>query len=289
MPIPRKKSCVQCRAAKARCSLAVPCERCSERGLNCEYGSAAPRLEPYRPSAAGRYSGSGLSVSNREDRHAAGQSPFYGNRATGETPVFTASQTGATLGLSESTVDLADANFDLFSGFFSQGCRPSDTPFLGHSEENDRQGTSYTNGDRFVPAMDQSVSTRIGGRAQNRLLSQRKTTTMETLFTAKVLLAQIRQYPKMMIEGRKLPPFIHPRCVSGSSPVASCSTEEKHVCMPEILAVCANLIHLFYNRTPASTSFVWETIYKHQKRLHHDVRPITRSHHGADRLTDSSV
>ncbi|KAF7564006.1 hypothetical protein G7046_g92 [Stylonectria norvegica] len=48
MPISRKKSCVRCRAAKARCSLTHPrCTRCVGRGLRCDYAEQAPRFAPY--------------------------------------------------------------------------------------------------------------------------------------------------------------------------------------------------------------------------------------------------
>lgn len=43
MPIARKKSCAQCRQAKARCNLGRPiCSRCTERALQCNYGDAPP-------------------------------------------------------------------------------------------------------------------------------------------------------------------------------------------------------------------------------------------------------
>lgn len=49
MPISRKKTCIQCRKAKTRCSLTLPrCTRCIDRGLSCEYGiAAAGRTAPY--------------------------------------------------------------------------------------------------------------------------------------------------------------------------------------------------------------------------------------------------
>ena len=48
MPISRKKSCRQCRVAKTRCSLSLPCSRCSERSLQCDFEDAFPRFAPYR-------------------------------------------------------------------------------------------------------------------------------------------------------------------------------------------------------------------------------------------------
>lgn len=37
MPKSRAKSCAQCRAAKTRCSLSIPCSRCTNRSLDCQY------------------------------------------------------------------------------------------------------------------------------------------------------------------------------------------------------------------------------------------------------------
>jgi hypothetical protein len=42
MPVSRKKSCVPCRAAKARCNLERICNRCVDRGLRCSYSDARP-------------------------------------------------------------------------------------------------------------------------------------------------------------------------------------------------------------------------------------------------------
>ncbi|KAI0132468.1 hypothetical protein BJ170DRAFT_249088 [Xylariales sp. AK1849] len=43
MPISRKKSCIPCRIAKARCNLERICSRCVDRDLCCHYDSSQPR------------------------------------------------------------------------------------------------------------------------------------------------------------------------------------------------------------------------------------------------------
>ena len=45
MPISRKKSCRNCRRAKARCNLSFPCSRCTERDLQCIF-EEVPRRTP---------------------------------------------------------------------------------------------------------------------------------------------------------------------------------------------------------------------------------------------------
>lgn len=47
MPISRQKSCLACRAAKARCSRDQSCSRCVERGLVCDYSHRFSRPTPY--------------------------------------------------------------------------------------------------------------------------------------------------------------------------------------------------------------------------------------------------
>lgn len=47
MPISRQKSCLACRAAKARCSRDHSCSRCVERGLVCDYGHRLSQHTPY--------------------------------------------------------------------------------------------------------------------------------------------------------------------------------------------------------------------------------------------------
>jgi hypothetical protein len=50
MPISRKKSCAQCRTAKAGCNQALPaCSSCIDRALPCDYGAGSLSLaSPYR-------------------------------------------------------------------------------------------------------------------------------------------------------------------------------------------------------------------------------------------------
>jgi hypothetical protein len=53
MPVSRKKSCAPCRASKARCSLALPCSRCTERNLRCTYdGVLASRRQRLPPAVS---------------------------------------------------------------------------------------------------------------------------------------------------------------------------------------------------------------------------------------------
>ncbi|KAJ9136925.1 hypothetical protein NKR23_g9571 [Pleurostoma richardsiae] len=71
----------------------------------------------------------------------------------------------------------------------------------------------------------------------------------------------------MMIQGSSLPPFIHPPCALNEGLHEKCIPGAPHHCLPEILAICTSLVHMFYTRTAASSAFVWKTIYAEQLRL----------------------
>ncbi|KAH6984246.1 hypothetical protein BKA56DRAFT_481621 [Ilyonectria sp. MPI-CAGE-AT-0026] len=108
---------------------------------------------------------------------------------------------------------------------------------------------------------------RAGWQFQNRLLSPRWAPTTEAYFTTKVLLGQIMAYPRMMAQGRRLPPFIFPRCAMDSLISQECATMGTHRCLPETLAICCSLAQSFESRTPASEAFVWRAINAEQARL----------------------
>lgn len=277
MPIPRKKSCCHCRVARTRCSLTVPCDRCSDRSLHCDYGNAGSRGRPYRAPAIApavrNVRGELVALPCIDESNqcvgrqsaASGSLPDDGARSISSPPSSTP------FGLSNALVDVTDTTFDFFSNILDQPLHPTGPSMLVHALQDGLQDKSFTDqDDRFIPNAHSSLSTRVEGSAQIRLLSVRKPTTPETFLTAKVLLGQIRQYPRMMMDSKRLPSFMHPRCVIDRSWM-TCS-ETKHTCLPETLAICANLLHMFHNRTPASSRFAWETIHNHQKRLHSEVR-----------------
>jgi hypothetical protein len=167
--------------------------------------------------------------------------------------------------------------FDFFSGLLDLGFRSSPSPVFRDGVQNSiRDRSSTAEETLLVQNTHSSLSTKPGPGTQSRLLSQRKAATTESFLTAKALVGQIKQYPRMLTESKRLPPFIYPRCATGNNSASGCCSEGKHLCLPEILAVCVSLLHMFYNRTPASSRFAWETIYKHQKSLHHEVRILLR-------------
>jgi hypothetical protein len=89
--------------------------------------------------------------------------------------------------------------------------------------------------------------------------------------TAKIIFSRLGDYARMMGEGKTLPPFIHPPCCLGQSDL--CAPDSPHQCLPEILALCANLTCMFYSHVPGSSVYVWQQICTHLRQVRADVSP----------------
>ena len=76
-------------------------------------------------------------------------------------------------------------------------------------------------------------------------------------------------YPRMLVEGETLPPFVHPPCHYGALEhmAPECGESGRHRCLPEDLSVCAGLVGMFYARTEANARFVWDSIYAEARKL----------------------
>jgi hypothetical protein len=101
--------------------------------------------------------------------------------------------------------------------------------------------------------------------------SQRTRSIQQGSLTTKMLFSKLADYTKMMGEGKTLPPFIHPPCCLGQGD--ECTPNSPHQCLPEILAVCANLTQIFHARISGSCGYVWQQICTHLRQLRAEVRP----------------
>ncbi|UKZ49290.1 hypothetical protein TrVGV298_003535 [Trichoderma virens] len=89
-----------------------------------------------------------------------------------------------------------------------------------------------------------------------------------------MVLGQITGYPKMLVLGDRLPPFIHAPCYIDETLAPECGEMGKHQCLPKRLAICASLVDMFYSRTDANADFVWQTIYSEGQRLHEEYKSL---------------
>lgn len=128
------------------------------------------------------------------------------------------------------------------------------------------------------PQGDARAAISIAGNAQltsittpsGQKILRRRTFLKDCVLTS-VVLGQLTAYPKMMLAGDLLPPFIQPPCHYDEEPAPECRVAGRHKCLPEILAICVGLVQMFYSRTQANERFVWGTIFAEQARLRKKV------------------
>ncbi|KAI0159661.1 hypothetical protein GGR57DRAFT_433609 [Xylariaceae sp. FL1272] len=325
MPISRKKSCHQCRIAKARCSLDSICSRCLERRLACEYTTASSRWQPYNrasllhaPSAPNDLTPESLldlfDLANSETpiqttydvatnqitaqqskdtdieftslvqsqdevyypvqngRPSAGTSVVENNAPSEEVPFFETTDIDAASAIFPWSV-LADSAFmgSIQSKIGVERVHRADSTPKTSDDLFQTYLTSSAEHEGEDPSREAAVT--VYGRRYERFLRLRHAPTSEQSLTARVLLGQIENYPKMLSQGSRLPPFIHPQCIINDQLPQECTTRNgTHTCLHEPLANAQSLSHLFLNRTPGSAKMVWKMIYDEQTRLKKEYR-----------------
>ncbi|KAF7563650.1 hypothetical protein G7046_g435 [Stylonectria norvegica] len=90
-----------------------------------------------------------------------------------------------------------------------------------------------------------------------------------------VILGLMKSYPRMMVEGDQLPPFIQPPCHIDEEYAPDCGEKGRHQCLPKELAICASLVQLFYSRTAANAEFVWTPIHAERHRLEREYHDFS--------------
>lgn len=289
MPISRKKSCVQCRQAKARCNLASPCSRCSERSIRCNYNDASrpphevPIIFPQGtdlPQSESMHLGEIVETEIRDLPF-----PDYGFMHNFE---FSEDirQAPATLGTDDlgcQTPGWSESNFlyslDDTHASGTEQMSTLDRPQAHHSQtqspcrntgRDEQESDTLAGNSNFV--QDAVETTVIYGHVYLNTLSPKKSVSTQSSLLMQVLWGQIKGYPEMMIQG-KLPPFIYPPCVLNDVLPKHCVVNGVHQCLPEPLAICASLVSAFRGRTPRSSDFVWKSIYAELERLKNEVIP----------------
>ncbi|EHK47070.1 hypothetical protein TRIATDRAFT_45747 [Trichoderma atroviride IMI 206040] len=102
------------------------------------------------------------------------------------------------------------------------------------------------------------------------MLTSRRGLTANAILTTKTIFGQVSAYPALMVSGLSLPPYIHSKCALDDSTTYNCAKAQKHECLGKTLSICAALVGMWLERTPASSPFIWETIYKEIARLDHE-------------------
>ncbi|KAI0203579.1 hypothetical protein F4808DRAFT_24591 [Astrocystis sublimbata] len=297
MPISRKKSCQQCRGAKARCTLERTCQRCLQRGLSCDYVDVTPRWEPYDSAH--------LRGGTAPWTTTAIQSPFT-SFIDGLTPGDLEIPQGL---IDTSLAGLAPADVTTYrqhnpTSHTTRGAEPLET--VQQQSERSREAAvlpspSTNDANLFfpwapsppplstVPKMDLHLIGRLSptlatpedcqeegdritvvyGRRYEQFLRPRKETNLQRALMLRVLMGQVEDFPRRLIQGSRLPPFIHPQCALDDRLPRECIAKNgSHQCFPEPLAICVSLTQLYFGRNGGNSSFVWKLIYAEQKRLY---------------------
>ncbi|KKP01522.1 hypothetical protein THAR02_06382 [Trichoderma harzianum] len=295
MPISRKKTCVQCRKAKARCSLTLPrCTRCIDKSLACDYA----RMVPYSVTTP-------ASPATNANTH-----PGDLRDAAADLRVLTASNGHHSHGLPPGSAHVLLDSLGMVSSSSStpplSSAAPmtvpgrSDWPLLHVDLGPDAAGldtsamppiepcqnvfsflNSMTIPSHAAPEGVQDEDTRLrnpitGSGTQSdfllhdvrsRILTKRRGLNATTVLSTRAILGQVCAYPAMMVKGPILPPFIHSRCSLDDSLTHDCAKAQKHNCLRRTLSICASLVGMWLDKTPVNSPFVWETIYNEVARL----------------------
>ncbi|TFB01577.1 hypothetical protein CCMA1212_006392 [Trichoderma ghanense] len=305
MPLSRKKSCVQCRRAKTRCTLTLPrCSRCTSKSLPCEYtGAAVPRMAPYSVlpvqatpathsdtlqhagdlrALAGQAAAPGYAVMeslgtvpSSSSASASASSSSAGQMAT---PLHSARADWPPLHVEFAPEPSHPATLDTFAMNLISPCQ-NILPLLNTITMNppsspDDEDTLLRN-----PVTGSGTqSDFLLHDKTSRILTKRRALTASSVLATRAILGQVCSYPAMLVSGHALPPFIHSRCSLDDDLTHDCAREGRHGCLGTTLGVCASLVGMWMDRTAVNSSFVWGTIYN-------EVARIRREHESFDTET----
>lgn len=305
MPLSRKKSCVRCRQSKLRCNQSIPsCSRCSERGIRCVYDWRISEADPYANPTASRLSrtpftparinGEPINVAQAEDLNpisALSTSTFMNHQFHDNDILSDGFQLDLTSMNTYAEQSFGTPNLDsLLGGTNGSSAYSSRTDIQEYPEiEAAESGVEVL--ERMTGDLDNSGQWSLGKTIPPNHTShlpqtmpvqlpprrgtfQRRNAIRHCL-SSSIVLGQLTNFSKMMIQGDRLPPFICPPCQLHEEMVFDCARSRKHQCLPKDLAICAGLVQMFFSRTPQNADFVWKTIYAEKDRLHREVR-VTR-------------
>lgn len=279
MPVPRKRSCAQCRRAKSRCSLSNPiCSRCAAKNLKCDYTEALHLV--------GNLGGRNNIWQN--GTVIAAPSPLRVSPALGEdvtvSNLFDFGMTGLNGDPEESLA--FDWNALPHSIFGSQDLE------INFHTERDNTSSSTSFGTLSLPRLSNSVidiedsddsrasyeelfiSWKINcpwpdplkvPKRFHQLLSKRTMRTLPETMSANHVFSTLLTYPRRL-DANNLPPFIHPTVqrIGGNS-------SSQSLLLPEPLANCSSFVAMFLSKTPTSTPFVLRTLRNEIERLRNEV------------------
>lgn len=261
MPLSRKKSCWACREAKARCDLGHPvCSRCTKRDLRCTYEDlrVSNRASPYAQACRG------------QPQHFDREPLWEVDEAFCQFDHVRSVTEMDALGLEPEEPEPVWVHMENIRSEDLMISKGFGTPNLFNvfPEQGQTSGSSVQEVISDQPH-NREPEPPITRPSNHRILTKRS--VVGGCAHTTIMVGQMTSFPKMMIEGDRLPPFVHAPCHLNEEMAYDCGEKGSHQCLPEDLAICASLVRMFYSRNKANESFVWKSVYTEVKRLRQEV------------------
>jgi hypothetical protein len=279
-PRNRVKSCRACRTAKAKCSFQLPCLRCSNKGLECEYDTAT--------------------ITRRDEEKDSDELLAQANAL-----VFSPSSMGAdfmqnNLFVSSGQTDTDEAQVEIdWDGLdFTSADTHSQTPKSGLLHYN--ESTSRVLPNELFPSNPESrdighdldgnfgpenlsatklswpdwntrdepftTISRRYERPDSDILARLPILDSVSQFAATMVMQMLRAFPEMMLRRETLPYFIHGHWYRLSTAA--------ELSLPEPLVNCMGIAQVFASHCHESKPFLWRTVKIEQRSLIEKVRSL---------------
>ncbi|KAM0481832.1 hypothetical protein ACHAPX_003161 [Trichoderma viride] len=275
------------------------CTRCIDKGLSCEYAAVSmPRMAPYsimatNASTANEDRSGNLhdgvtdfrSVSAKHGRSQLGLHPDPEAAPLGESmampieppppeadaPVLAPSVDSSDTWTATMQADLglgADMAFTIAS--MIEPCQ-NVMRFMGNIDMGISHDAAVAEAEDARLSNPINVSGThsdvLAHDSSSCMLTSRRGLTANAILATKTIFGQVSAYPALIVSGLSLPPFIHSKCALDDSSTYNCAKAQRHECLGKTLSICAALVGMWLERTPVSSPYIWETIYKEIARL----------------------
>ncbi|KAL6812535.1 hypothetical protein J3E69DRAFT_359665 [Trichoderma sp. SZMC 28015] len=277
---PRPKACQACRKTKTKCDFGSPCSTCTTRQVACTYeksrnASLGHRVTPtismtneFDVSWADMQTGSPLPVTSPLDD---------GRRISldeGLSPMGVLVDDPTAPTTSISGLDAVDVGLDLD---YMDGIGTYDTAGNGMSQLRPGISTEISSiaAPRSTSVLSPShnppaISWPVSGYSSQAIT--RFSATIVSQSCRKFIASTICTYPRMMLRPDSLPPFMHRHsCGLGQVDSKMVTGIPSQSAVPESLAICISICHIFATKTASSEKFFCRTVDAELRRLNEEV------------------
>lgn len=229
-PRHRQRSCRACSAAKAKCSFTTPCSRCSTRNVDCLYDRpfATTSSSPASTISDNSVSSTELTIRSNVQPSSLPESEDYSALNIVNFQPCDQGLYGELGDIDGLISNDINGQFDILQNLYTV------------SGSDDLAFSKIWGSGQLSATQHMGYLARV--RRSDPLLKHNSACVIETLCAI----------PEQMVRRTTLPPFVHPHWHLSE--------------MPEPLAVCMRIAHLFVSRTPSMTPFIWRTIMSEQRR-----------------------